>query len=44
MSLGLAERAGIPLLTGAVPVALTPLYLRRPDATEPGARKSVLGR
>ena len=26
------------------PGPLTPLYLRRPDATEPGARKSVLGR
>ncbi len=43
-SLGLVERAAIPLLTGAVPGPLTPLYLRRPDATEPGARKSVLGR
>ncbi len=44
MSLGLVERAAIALLTGAVPGPLTPLYLRRPDATEPGARKSVLGR
>ena len=43
-SLGLVERAAIALLTGAVPGPLTPLYLRRPDATEPGARKSVLGR
>jgi tRNA threonylcarbamoyl adenosine modification protein YeaZ len=43
-SLGLVERAAIALLTGAVPDPLTPLYLRRPDATEPGARKSVLGR
>ena len=43
-SLGLVERAAVPLLTGAVPGPLTPLYLRRPDATEPGARKSVLGR
>jgi tRNA threonylcarbamoyl adenosine modification protein YeaZ len=43
-SLGLAERAATALLTGAVPGPLTPLYLRRPDATEPGARKSVLGR
>ena len=44
ISLGLVERAAIALLTGAVPGPLTPLYLRRPDATEPGARKSVLGR
>ena len=43
-SLGLVERAAPALLTGAVPGPLTPLYLRRPDATEPGARKSVLGR
>jgi tRNA threonylcarbamoyl adenosine modification protein YeaZ len=43
-SLGLVERAAIALLTGAVPGPLTPLYMRRPDATEPGARKSVLGR
>ena len=43
-SLGLVERAAIALLTGAVPGPLAPLYLRRPDATEPGARKSVLGR
>lgn len=43
-SLGLVERAAIGLLTGALPGPLTPLYLRRPDATEPGARKSVLGR
>ena len=29
----------------AAPVPLVPLYLRRPDATEPSAvRKSVLGR
>lgn len=44
LALGLVERAAVPLLTGAVPGPLTPLYLRRPDATEPGARKSVLGR
>lgn len=44
ISLGLVERAAIALLTGAVPGPLTPLYLRRPDATEPGVRKSVLGR
>jgi tRNA threonylcarbamoyl adenosine modification protein YeaZ len=41
---GLAERAGTALVTGAIPGPLSPLYLRRPDATEPGARKSVLGR
>jgi tRNA threonylcarbamoyl adenosine modification protein YeaZ len=44
ISAGLAERAATALLTGAVPGPLSPLYLRRPDATEPGARKSVLGR
>ena len=44
LTLGLVERAAVALLTGAVPGPLTPLYLRRPDATEPGARKSVLGR
>lgn len=44
ISLGLVERAAVALLTGVVPGPLTPLYLRRPDATEPGARKSVLGR
>ncbi len=43
ISLGLVQVAIRPLLTGAVPGPLTPLYLRRPDATEPGARKSVLG-
>jgi tRNA threonylcarbamoyl adenosine modification protein YeaZ len=43
-SLGLVERAAVALLTGVVPGPLTPLYLRRPDATEPGMRKSVLGR
>ncbi len=42
--LGLVECASGPLLTGAVPGPLSPLYLRRPDATVPGARKSVLGR
>lgn len=41
---GLVGAAAMALLTGAVPGPLTPLYLRRPDATEPGARKSVLGR
>jgi len=44
LSGGLVERAAVALLTGAVPGPLTPLYLRRPDATEPGARRSVLGR
>ena len=42
--LGLVEVAATPLLTGAQPGPLVPLYLRRPDATVPGARKSVLGR
>lgn len=41
---GLLRAAARSLLTGVVPGPLTPLYLRRPDATEPGARKSVLGR
>jgi tRNA threonylcarbamoyl adenosine modification protein YeaZ len=31
-----------PLLTGALPGPLTPLYLRRPDAVPPGAPKPVL--
>ena len=39
---GLVARAAPALLTGAVPGPLAPLYLRRPDATEPGPRKSVL--
>ncbi len=43
ISVGLVLAAARSLLTGAVPGPLTPLYLRRPDATEPGARKSVLG-
>lgn len=43
-ALGLVEAAATPLLTGALPGPLVPLYLRRPDATAPGARKSVLGR
>jgi len=34
--------AARPLLTGAVPGPLTPLYLRRPDAVAPGAPKPVL--
>ncbi|MDQ6658262.1 MAG: tRNA (adenosine(37)-N6)-threonylcarbamoyltransferase complex dimerization subunit type 1 TsaB [Actinomycetota bacterium] len=41
-SLGLVRAAGPALATGAVPGPLTPLYLRRPDATEPTAGKSVL--
>lgn len=44
LSRGLVELAAAALLAGAVPGPLTPLYLRRPDATEPGARRSVLGR
>lgn len=44
ISTGLVLAAARALLTGAVPGPLTPLYLRRPDATEPAARKSVLGR
>lgn len=43
-SAGLVLAAARALLTGVVPGPLIPLYLRRPDATEPGARKSVLGR
>ena len=43
-SAGLVLAAARALLTAAVPGPLTPLYLRRPDATEPAARKSVLGR
>jgi tRNA threonylcarbamoyl adenosine modification protein YeaZ len=38
---GLVEAARPGLLTGEPPAPLTPLYLRRPDATEPGARKRV---
>ncbi len=44
LSAGLVERAASVLLTGAVPGPLQPLYLRRPDATVPSARRSVLGR
>lgn len=39
----LVECALRPLLTAAMPGPLTPLYLRRPDATEPAAPKRVLG-
>jgi tRNA threonylcarbamoyl adenosine modification protein YeaZ len=42
LSEGLVTCAAQPLLTGAVPGPLTPLYLRRPDATEPHAPKPVL--
>lgn len=41
---GLVDTAARELVTNAVPGPLTPLYLRRPDATEPGSAKSVLGR
>jgi len=39
---GLVAVAGPALRSAAPPAALTPLYLRRPDAVEPGARKRVL--
>ena len=39
---GLVRAALRPLITGAVPGPLAPLYLRRPDATVPGAPKPVL--
>jgi hypothetical protein len=42
LSGALVECALRPLLTGAVPGPLTPLYLRRPDATEPAGPKPVL--
>jgi tRNA threonylcarbamoyl adenosine modification protein YeaZ len=38
----LAERAADRVLAGAPSEPLTPLYLRRPDAVEPAARKTVL--
>jgi tRNA threonylcarbamoyl adenosine modification protein YeaZ len=38
---GLVSAAGSDLLTGADPAPLVPLYLRRPDAQEPGPRKPV---
>lgn len=44
LGLGLARVAGKALVTGVVPGPLTPLYLRRPDATAPTKRKSVLGK
>lgn len=42
LSEGLVTCAMQALLTGAVPGPLAPLYLRRPDATEPHAPKPVL--
>lgn len=39
---GLVAVARAALLAGGPGEPLTPLYLRRPDATEPGARKRVL--
>lgn len=39
---GLVRAAVRELLTGAVPGPLTPLYLRRPDVSEPAPAKSVL--
>ncbi|HJQ47920.1 MAG TPA: tRNA (adenosine(37)-N6)-threonylcarbamoyltransferase complex dimerization subunit type 1 TsaB [Amycolatopsis sp.] len=38
---GLVAVAASALAAGAEPAPLTPLYLRRPDAVEPGARKRV---
>jgi tRNA threonylcarbamoyl adenosine modification protein YeaZ len=38
---GLVAAASADLLDGTAPDALTPLYLRRPDAVEPTARKRV---
>ncbi|GAB3499884.1 tRNA (adenosine(37)-N6)-threonylcarbamoyltransferase complex dimerization subunit type 1 TsaB [Amycolatopsis cihanbeyliensis] len=38
---GLVTAAREELLASAAPAPLTPLYLRRPDAAEPGARKRV---
>lgn len=42
LSAGLAQCALQPLVTGAQPGPLEPLYLRRPDATVPAAPKAVL--
>ncbi|MEU3273610.1 tRNA (adenosine(37)-N6)-threonylcarbamoyltransferase complex dimerization subunit type 1 TsaB [Saccharomonospora sp. NPDC006951] len=39
--LGIASAAAVALLSDSEPDPLTPLYLRRPDAAEPGARKRV---
>jgi tRNA threonylcarbamoyl adenosine modification protein YeaZ len=42
--LGIARVARDDVLAGARPRPFAPLYLRRPDATEPGARKRVTAR
>jgi len=42
--LGLARVARDDVLSAARPRPFTPLYLRRPDAVEPGARKRVTAR
>ncbi|HEV7755838.1 MAG TPA: tRNA (adenosine(37)-N6)-threonylcarbamoyltransferase complex dimerization subunit type 1 TsaB, partial [Mycobacteriales bacterium] len=39
----LLSLAAARVAAGAPAEPLTPLYLRRPDAVEPAARKSVLG-
>lgn len=44
ISVGLVAAARPPVHPTGPPAPLTPLYLRRPDAVEPGAKKSVLGR
>jgi hypothetical protein len=41
-ALALAELAAARIREGAPGEPLTPLYLRRPDAVEPGARKPAL--
>ncbi len=42
IAVALAEVAADRIVVGAPSDPLTPLYLRRPDAVEPGARKPVL--
>lgn len=42
LSRGLVMAAGRELVTGVVPGPLEPLYLRRPDVSEPSAPKSTL--
>ena len=44
VALVLAEQAAARVRASAPGEPLTPLYLRRPDAVEPGARKAVSGR
>ena len=39
--LGLVGAARLALIAGTTPSPLVPLYLRRPDAVEPAARKRV---